>query len=623
MDIKVLPVLDIRRKEFPPAITLTANVLTKALITSFNETPILMAPAPRSEGIWLFIDNTVRHYSVFETWDEIHMNTSALYCIHPITGEIVFLTDSGDVHVITIKKNQGSIMKSFLSSLHKFGDLQGEPLMYTVQHNLIIVSGERSYVFDLISGRQIGDVNNPTESPMVMKPLSEGDFPGGIWSHLEFWRIRMISQSSIDQILLHEEETKCEMLKSIRIRYKDFNLTKWESKYLLELLTKLAIFDDEKTDNLEGTEDMVKAFEILATNIQNPLILVPLIYSARIPRRYINDIFFKFLENLKEAKNDIKQNQYEQSLRWFTSLNNSLEAKAIEFLGIANEHHEPTKVLYNIEKDIDVIKHQNFDSISFGDLMTFIYYYPHKMLNLLQEYLKIPTSLLEFLSNEYEHDNTKDTVYGKAKLDPNVLDHKIYYNQQNQYFEIVALLYYQISPKLLLPFVDIVELSYQNLVSKRELPYTKDMASFYSRASSVLPPLKAKDNTDQVNARIMLLDRAGKTPLALKQLLHIEGYWNRAVNLVSSRKSETPLYYELYSTILNYAFISGDSEKLTTIVKFIPAKVSPLDIVSTIRSILHSMPKEKQTQDIFCPRDDGINVKIIKELVCQLSQFSA
>ena len=556
---------------------------------------------------------------------------------HVNSDDLLIIEESGRILVASFSPMEEIITCFLICSL----DFQKNELLsihgfFAQKTNLLLFSTNYCYIFDIRSGILLDKLllpNNFSYEELLQKDRNESLYSslGNIWyskHQIGCWRsgkpIIEITYPSVNQQIstLSKKISKSDTSK-FPVNYlgqisKQWNLDKSEAKYTFEELLKYTRERDSH-DKIESSFDnLIDIQEQLAKELhpmlENPSFLL-LLLREKYHKPYLHKIVSEFLDGyLSSSKEDADRIDIRKGYHSRTPLNGVL----ISLIDHYNQLSEQ-QMLINIteSKKIageDADSHWMMEYLESGEsLITasrtsfelVVHQFPEKSLEVLENYLGLSNIWKDsFMGSEapeqtfFVFSELLSENHLLLKTNDEFLTSDVFASgrtKNHPLFMSLCRLYYRLKPLYLLPFISLVQQSYNKIHNITE-------RLFIDKSVIALPIFlfdkeDTKLNQTQTIVKVTLLCWAGMGQRAMNYLLE-QNQWDKILIIMRKYKFEekriqgtsfTP-QSELFYMLLAWCIKHNDIEHIQQLWEFIPNQFGVLNL---LRIIQMNQPKSE------------------------------
>ena len=205
-------------------------------------------------------------------------------------------------------------------------------------------------------------------------------------------------------------------------------------------------------------------------------------------------------------------------------------------------------------------------------------------------------------------------------------------SKEHPLFTILCRLYYRLNPKFLIPFVLLVQQSYQEAIqSQQQMP--RQSRSFIDRAISAMPPIIRSTPVDgefhqsQTSVLVTMLCLGGQGQRAIQFLLERD-MWEQIFDLMRqyqfikenvSQKFNTQS--EIFHILLTWCIRKNDIEHIQSLWDFTPKKFGIFNLLRTIQlnQTIKPQPTANEPIPIFCDSANYLTVGTFCQQMIQMA----
>eukprot|EP01127_Copromyxa_protea_P019971 TRINITY_DN6591_c0_g1_i2.p1 TRINITY_DN6591_c0_g1~~TRINITY_DN6591_c0_g1_i2.p1 ORF type:complete len:682 (-),score=94.00 TRINITY_DN6591_c0_g1_i2:12-2015(-) len=388
---------------------------------------------------------------------------------HPITKEIVVLSDAGRITVCSHTKNRGKLTVSSVATLSDWETKEENPCIgIDIMHCfLVLYYSTVAKVYTLTSGTLIGTADLPfklRESKQLLRQAMTGDCPIGLWGDSGVFKLQSRKISEIAQYLYQLSYRNAgESAKLCKLWGLDRLYAKFQFLFLSDIITDFVTSEEKPLEKLEEIREACKA---LAPCLENPSLLLCLLSEipslATITIKEV-ELFLKRLRAscLPEEKEgevipaNVAANKKE-AYQCYTPLNLTMEAMlSTYYKGPKGEDNKAVKKRYNRKEVLSSLSPQQVLALDYKQLQRFISSHPSLLLEKLEEALNISTFLYPQHANNTGAKKIHSSLYHPIEVLENGVDPTTHVQKYVPYFEILVELYYNHKPTQFISFVNL------------------------------------------------------------------------------------------------------------------------------------------------------------------------
>eukprot|EP01119_Soliformovum_irregulare_P010608 TRINITY_DN2618_c2_g1_i1.p1 TRINITY_DN2618_c2_g1~~TRINITY_DN2618_c2_g1_i1.p1 ORF type:complete len:834 (-),score=319.33 TRINITY_DN2618_c2_g1_i1:30-2531(-) len=399
----------------------------------------------------------------------------------------------------------------------------------------------------------------------------------------------------------------------------DWDLSHWEAKFILDFML------NERDEEIKRN-----SAEILLPHLQSPALILPLISNTK-SGNFINSKLKDFVENYyqsgKSPENSRDLSEFTESKRisarnsfhYHTPLNTLLYPHLEKYLELNNQGNSKKKknsqAPISTRPNLSEISDLEIFKLNQADMELMSRAYPSEFLKRLESSLGIVSltpevALSKSLGIEISH---------KEEKVPNMFSQDSQSSHGNL-FELMCRLYFQLRPRDLIPFLELVESTFPAKISGNSGNLVGNLAgnSWKDRALFALPQLfknvqvengqlqveSEEIQVERISVKMELLSKMGQIYSQVEILLHL-GRWEDAINILELRSQSSQsdqIHVEIFHVMLRHAFKNGNFRKLKEFWKFRPEKMNVFHMTSFLREFL---PEDGDPKIILADGDES------------------